>query len=123
MIDEKERGRPMGEKWARRLKTVAQFILNPRLLLCFGIGWMITNGWSYVLLGLGTWLNIPWMIAVSGAYLAFLWFPFSPEKLLTVAIAIFLLRRLFPNDQKTLAVLIEMKMKIVAIVKKRKENK
>ena len=105
------------------LKKAVQFILNPRLLLCFGIGWMITNGWSYVLMGLGTWLNIPWMIGVSGAYLAFLWFPFSPEKLLTVAIAIFLLRWLFPDDQKTLAVLIEMKEKVKAAVKKRKETK
>ena len=104
------------------LKKAVQFILNPRLLLCFGIGWMITNGWSYVLMGLGTWLNIPWMIGVSGAYLAFLWFPFSPEKLLTVAIAIFLLRWLFPDDQKTLAVLIEMKEKVKAAVKKRKEK-
>ena len=105
------------------LKKAVQFILNPRLLLCFGIGWMITNGWSYVLMGLGTWLNIPWMIGVSGAYLAFLWFPFSPEKLLTVAIAIFLLRWLFPDDQKTLAVLIEMKEKVKSAVKKRKEKK
>ena len=105
------------------LKKVLQFVLNPRLLLCFGIGWIITNGWSYILMGLGTWLNIPWMIAVSGAYLAFLWFPFSPEKLVTVAIAIFLLRWLFPNDQKTLAVLIEMKAKVLAVVKKRKEKK
>ena len=105
------------------LKKAVQFILNPRLLLCFGIGWMITNGWSYVLMGLGTWLNIPWMIGVSGAYLAFLWFPFSPEKLLTVAIAIFLLRWLFPDDQKTLAVLIEMKEKVKAAAKKRKEKK
>lgn len=105
------------------LKKAVQFILNPRLLFCFGIGWMITNGWSYVLMGLGTWLNIPWMIGVSGAYLAFLWFPFSPEKLLTVAIAIFLLRWLFPDDQKTLAVLIEMKEKVKAAVKKRKERK
>jgi hypothetical protein len=105
------------------LKKAVQFILNPRLLLCLGIGWMITNGWSYVLMGLGTWLNIPWMIGVSGAYLAFLWFPFSPEKLLTVAIAIFLLRWLFPDDQKTLAVLIEMKEKVKAAVKKRKEKK
>ena len=104
------------------LKKAVQFILNPRLLLCFGIGWMITNGWSYVLMGLGTWLNIPWMIGVSGAYLAFLWFPFSPEKLLTVVIAIFLLRWLFPDDQKTLAVLIEMKEKVKAAVKKRKEK-
>lgn len=113
----------MKDKLKAWLKKAAQFILNPRLLLCFGIGWMITNGWSYVLMGLGTWLNIPWMIGVSGAYLAFLWFPFSPEKLLTVAIAIFLLRWLFPDDQKTLAVLIEMKEKVKAAVKKRKEKK
>lgn len=113
----------MKGKLKARLKKAVQFILNPRLLLCFGIGWMITNGWSYVLMGLGTWLNIPWMIGASGAYLAFLWFPFSPEKLLTVAIAIFLLRWLFPHDQKTLAVLIEMKEKVIAAVKKRKEKK
>ncbi len=113
----------MGRKIKDWLKKAVQFILNPRLLLCFGIGWMITNGWSYVLMGLGTWLDIPWMIAVSGAYLAFLWFPFSPEKLLTVAIALFLLRRLFPNDQKTLAVLVEMKQKVKEVLKKRKEKK
>lgn len=104
------------------LKKAAQFLLNPRFLLCFGIGWMITNGWSYILFGLGTWLEIEWMIAVAGAYLALLWFPFSPEKLVTVAIAIFLLRWLFPNDQKTLAVLIDMKNKLKKAAAKRKEK-
>lgn len=113
----------MGEKLKKWLKKAVQFVLNPRLLLCLGVGWMITNGWSYILMGLGTWLEIEWMIAVSGAYLAFLWFPFSPEKLATVAIALFLLRRLFPNDQKTLAVLVEMKQKVKQSLKKRKEKK
>ena len=113
----------MDRKLKAWLKKAVQFLLNPRLLLCFGIGWIITNGWSYILMGLGTWLEIPWMIAVSGAYLAFLWFPFSPEKLATVAIAIGLLRWLFPNDQKTLAVLIEMKQKAKTAIKKRKEKK
>ena len=113
----------MDRKLTAWLKKAVQFLLNPRLLLCFGIGWIITNGWSYILMGLGTWLEIPWMIAVSGAYLAFLWFPFSPEKLATVAIAVGLLRWLFPNDQKTLAVLIEMKQKVKTAIKKRKEKK
>lgn len=113
----------MREKLKRWLKKAVQFFLNPRLLFCFGIGWIITNGWSYILFGLGTWFEIEWMIAVSGAYLAFLWFPFSPEKLATVAIAIFLLRWLFPRDQKTLAVLIDMKNKVKAAIKKRKEQK
>lgn len=112
----------MGEKWKHRIKKVAQFFLNPRLLFCFGIGWIITNGWSYILFGLGTWLKNEWMLAISGAYLAFLWFPFSPEKLATVAIAIFLLRWLFPKDQKTLAVLIDMKNKVKAAVKNRKSK-
>ena len=91
-----------------KLKKIVQFIVNPRFLLCFGIAWMITNGWSYILFGIGTYFGIGWMIAVSGAYLAFLWLPISPEKIVTVLIAMWLLRRLFPNDQKTLGILHEM---------------
>ena len=82
----------------RTLKTALSCIANPRFLLCVGIAWMITNGWAYVLTALGAALGIAWMTAVGGAYLAFLWLPISPEKLATAAIAIVLLRRLFPND-------------------------
>ena len=94
-----------GAKLKHNLKKTWQFIANPRLILCFMIGWLITNGWSYILFGLGTYLEINWMVAVSGAYLAFLWLPISPEKIVTCAIAIALLRWLFPQDEKTLAVL------------------
>lgn len=87
------------------LKNILLFLTNPRLLLCLAIAWLITNGWSYVLFALGTWLDIGWMTAVAGTYLAFLWLPVSPEKLVTVSIALALLRFLFPRDQKTLAVL------------------
>ena len=87
---------------------------------------MITNGWSYVMLALGSLLGIKWMIAVSGAYIAFLYLP-SPEKIVTLAIAMFLLKRLFPNDEKTLGVLREMKDKIKAkahqVVEKHKSKK
>lgn len=86
------------------IKT-AQFLFNPRFLLCFGIAWLITNGWSYILFGIGTYFQIGWMIAVSTAYLAFLWIPFSPEKIVTVGIAMILLRFFFPNDKKTLGIL------------------
>ena len=110
----------MGKKLGQWAKKVLQFILNPRLLLCFGVAWMITNGWSYVLFALGTYFQIGWMMAVGGAYLSFLWFPFSPEKLVTVAISIYLLKKLFPKDEKTLAVLREMKEKVKAALKKKK---
>jgi hypothetical protein len=112
----------MREKIKKWTKAVLSFLLNPRFLLCFGLGWMITNGWSYIVFALGTWLQIPWMIAVGGAYLAFLWLPISPEKIFTVAIAIWLLKRLFPNDQQTLAVLIRMHKKLREAVKKKKND-
>lgn len=113
----------MKEKIKRWLKKALMFLLNPRLLFCFGIAWLITNGWSYILFALGTWLKNEWLLGISGAYLAFLWFPFSPEKLATVAIAIFLLKLWFPGDEKTLAVLIDMKNKVKAAIKKRKEKR
>ena len=113
----------MGKKIKAWLKKAVLFILNPRLLLCFGIGWILTNGWSYILFAVGTYYQIGWMMAVSGAYLSFLWFPFSPEKLATVAIAIFLLKWLFPHDQKTLAVLHDMKEKVKAMLKKRNRRR
>ena len=111
------------EKLKEKRKRVIWFILNPRLLLCVGIAWMITNGWSYVLLGLGTWLDSGWMIAVSGAYLALLWFPFSPEKIITVALALALLRLLFPRDEKTLALLKEWYGKVASAFRSRRVKK
>lgn len=98
----------MKEKIKEILKKIIYCILNPRFLFCFGIGWIITNGWSYAMFTLGMYFNIGWMIAVSSAYLAFLWLPISPEKLVTVTIAMFLLRWLFPNDEKTLGTLRDM---------------
>ncbi|MDY4501216.1 MAG: hypothetical protein SPE36_04785 [Lactobacillus johnsonii] len=106
-----------------KIKKVIQFIANPRLLLCIAIAWIITNGWSYILLALGTYLDIGWMTAVASAYIAFLWLPVSPEKIVTFAIALVLLRLLFPNDQKTLAVLENLYSKAKSAFKNRKTRK
>lgn len=102
---------------------ILQFLLNPRFLLCFGMAWMITNGWSYVLLGAGFLLDINWMMAVGGAYLAFLWLPISPEKIVTIAIAMGLLRWLFPQDEKTLGLLKKLHADLKLKNKERKKRK
>jgi len=93
-------------------KTVLEFIFNPRLLLCFGLAWIITNGWAYIALTIGTWLKISWLTALASTYLMVMWFPFTPEKIITIIIAIFLLKLLFPNDKKTLEKLYKMKEKV-----------
>lgn len=113
----------MKEKTKSKIKKIIQFIINPRLLLCFGIAWLITNGWSYIMLGLGTYFQIGWMMAVASGYLAFLWLPISPEKIVTVAISIALLKLLFPRDEKTLAVLTEMFEKAKNAIKSKKKKK
>ena len=115
------------EKIKYWLKTIIQFILNPRLLLCFGIAWIITNGWAYITVAIAAWLKLEWLAAIAGGYLAALWIPFTPEKIITVIIAIFLLKLLFPNDKKTLEKLHNMKEKAKEEIKKlkikHKENK
>ncbi len=105
-----------------KLKKLIQFFANPRLVLCFLIAWFLTNGWSYVLFALGTAWGVGWMTAVGGAYLAFLWLPISPEKIATFAIAIALLRWLFPKDGKTLAVLREFHAKAKAALRRKKHT-
>lgn len=95
------------QKIKDEIKSWTRFLLNPRLLVCFLIAWMITNGWSYVLFGLGLFLKIDWMYMVGGAYMSLLWLPFTPEKLITVLIAIGLMRFLYPKDQRTLGFLRE----------------
>lgn len=106
-----------------KMKKIIQFIANPRLLICILIAWFITNGWSYLMFGIGTYLNIHWMTAISGAYLAILWLPVSPEKIVTFAISIALLRWIFPKDKKTLAVLKELYAKARGAIKGKKAKK
>jgi len=62
------------------------------------------------------------MIAVASAYLTILWLP-SPEKILTCAIAILLLRLIFPKDKYTLGVLQDMRRAATDAFKNRKSKK
>lgn len=70
---------------------------------------MITNGWSYIFVICGPIFHITWMTTVGAAYQAFLWMPFTPEKLVTIPIAIFFHTMMFKNDAKTHDQLIAMK--------------
>lgn len=109
--------------WKKTLKRWVQFFLNPRLLLCFGIAWMITNGWCYVFILLGAWLKIGWMATVGTAWASLLWIPGTPEKLVTLIIAMFLLRWLFPGDEKTLKRLREERLRLQTAWQRRKDRR
>ncbi|MBQ7131744.1 MAG: hypothetical protein IJO29_04150 [Oscillospiraceae bacterium] len=110
------------ENFKNAVITALRFVANPRFLLCFGIGWMITNGWSYVLFIIGTYFKIGWMVGIASAYLTFLWLPISAEKIITLTIAILLMQRFFPNDKNTLEVLKKLYNKAKSTVGKKKKN-
>jgi hypothetical protein len=92
----------MKKKIAKALNNAKNFILNPHLVICFLIAWIITNGWAYVALGVGTYYEYKWLAAIAATYLAILWSPLCAEGILTFLIAIFLMQKLFPNDERTL---------------------
>lgn len=85
-----------------KFKLWTKLILNWRFLLCFGIAWMITNGWSYVCIILGSMWQITWMFWLGTSYLALLWLPFTVEKVITFAIAVFLVKKLFKEHNEEL---------------------
>lgn len=111
------------EKYTPTVKKWVSFFLNPRFLICFMIGWIFTNGWSYAFFAIGTYFNITWMTVTGAAYMSMLWAPMTPEKIVTFLIAVFLMKRLFPKDEKTLKVLYEELDKAKAALKKGKEKR
>ena len=76
--------------------------MNWKFLVSFFAAWMITNGWAYIFVGVGTYYHIGWMTTIGASYQGFLWLPCTPEKLVTIPIAIFFHKILFPKDFKTI---------------------
>lgn len=81
------------------INKIWEFIIDWRTSVSFFIAWMITNGWSYCFFFIGNLLNISWMKWVGGTYLAFLWFPGTPEKLITIPL-MFKIKKLLSRRKK-----------------------
>ena len=65
-------------------------------------------------------LHIEWLTNISLAWLAMLWLPFTPEKIITFMIAMVFSRLFFPKDEKTFNMLAELKKK--ASIKKKPQQ-
>ena len=90
-----------------RLKNYLRPFLSWKFLLCFFLAWFITNGWSYVFVIIGTVCHIEWMFDIGVGWQALLWLPFTPEKLVTIPIAVWFNFKLF-KDAKTERLLNDM---------------
>ena len=75
-----------------KIKPYLTWTLAPSML----IAWLITNGWSYILIAIGH----GWIRAVALAYAGILWLPFTPEKLITIPLALWIQKILFIRRNK-----------------------
>lgn len=94
------------------MKNYLRPFLSWKFLLCFFSAWFITNGWAYVLTTLGSILHIKWMTTVGSSYLALIWLPCTPEKLLTIPLAMWFNFKVF-KDTKTNEYLLNMKAQAI----------
>ena len=67
--------------------------LSWRILVCYLPFWFIFTGWTYVALAIGN----TWWKTASGVWLAWMWMPWCPEKLITIPLTIWLHKKLFPK--------------------------
>lgn len=86
-----------------KLRPWLRALTNPHLLISLAIAWFITNGWAYCAAGFGWYLDIPVLLHIGSVWLGILWMPGTPEKLFTFGIAMGILRLMFPDDTRTLA--------------------
>lgn len=76
------------------------YIRDYRTFISFLLAWTITNGWCYVFIILGSTLNIKWMKITGWSYLAFLWLPTTPEKIITIPLGVGIKKVLFGRKKK-----------------------
>lgn len=101
MIKVKEQKEKISIK--QRIKTLLvktyNFLKDWRTAISFLIAWMITNGWCYLFILFGSIFDIKWLLGIGTGYLAFLWLPCTPEKLITIPLALFIKKKLFKNKK------------------------
>lgn len=106
-----------GKEFMEKLCPWIRALTNPHLLISLGIAWFITNGWAYCAAGFGWYLEIPPLLKLGTFWLGILWMPGTPEKLFTFGIAIGLLRMLFPDDTRTLAMVRRKRRQLAAHIR------
>lgn len=85
--------------WAK-LKIYLQPFFNWRFLVSYSIPFMLVNGWAWIGVFMFPYVK-NWFTITSVSWMAFLWAPFTPEKLFTIPIAIWIHTQLFKHDPKT----------------------
>lgn len=87
--------------WWQVYKREVKPFLKPTMFISSLIAWLVTNGWSYILLATAT----GWLRTLAITYVSLLWMPFTPEKLITIPLAFYIQKKLFVELPKRLKII------------------
>lgn len=73
--------------------TYIKPFLTWRILVCYLPFWFLATGWAWVFSAIGR----GWLRGAAITWLGILWLPICPEKVVTIPLAIWLHKKLFPN--------------------------
>ena len=85
------------KKFTLKIWCTIKPFLTWRILVCYLPVYFISTGWAY----LASVFASGWLQGVAIGWLAFLWMPFCPEKLVTIPITIWIHKKLFPKQSCT----------------------
>ena len=88
----------MKRLWTK-IKTYISPFLNWRILVIYVPIWFIMSGWTYLFIFLGTKYHVGWMLAAGTFWATVLWLPFTPEKLITIPLTLYLYVKLFGHKE------------------------
>ena len=83
----------------KKIKTYISPFLNWRILIIYLPIWFLMSGWTYLFIFLGTKYHVGWMLASGTFWATVLWLPFTPEKLITIPLTLYLYVKLFGHKE------------------------
>ena len=90
----------MKKIWTKILIYLKPF-LDWKFLVSYSIPFSLINGWAWIGTILMPIIGSNWFTIAASTWLAILWMPCTPEKLITIPMAIWIHHLLFKNDKKT----------------------
>ena len=88
----------MKRLWTK-IKTYISPFLNWRILIFYLPILFIMSGWTYLFIYLVTRHHVGWMLAAGTFWATVLWLPFTPEKLITIPLTLYLYVKLFGHKE------------------------
>ena len=90
----------MKKIWTK-IKIYLRPFLDWKFLVSYLIPFSLINGWAWVGTFLLPIIGSNWFTIAASTWLTILWMPWTPEKLVTIPMAIWIHHLLFKNDEKT----------------------